>query len=60
MKGTKNITKNTYAIHWHTLSWTPQKTHVLRFIRTKIFLPLVGREKGLNMINKILSKGKNK
>ena len=46
MKGTKNITKNTYAIHWHTLSWTPQKTHVLRFIRTKIFLPLFGREKG--------------
>lgn len=50
MKGTKHITKNTYAIHWHTLTWTSKKSHIFRFIRTKILLPLLGNKNGLNLL----------
>lgn len=53
MKGIKHITRNTYTIHWHTLTWESKKTHILRFVRTKIFLPIVGRDKGLNAIYKL-------
>ena len=56
MKGTKNITKNTYAIHWHTVTWTPRRTKVFHFIRTKIFLPLFGTDNGLKLIYSIRQK----
>ena len=47
MDGTKHITKNTYAIHWHTLTWTPLKARVSRVIRTKVLVPLLGKNKGM-------------
>lgn len=46
-----NITKNTYAIHWHTGLWVGWKTKLIKFIRLNIFIPLFG-ERGYRFIEK--------
>lgn len=42
VSGKLNITTNTYAIHWHTITWVPMHTRIISFIRIKIFVPLLG------------------
>lgn len=42
MSGIRNITPNTHAIHWHTLTWEPWQSHVKRFIRVQILARLIG------------------
>lgn len=42
MSGKSHITENTHAIHWHTLTWCPPKTHFNRFLRVKILKYLIG------------------
>ena len=44
MKGDKHQTKNTYAIHWHTLLWVSKKTHINRWLRLNVLRPLMGGE----------------
>ena len=56
MEGTKHITENTYAIHWHTLTWVSKKSHIFRFIRTKLLLPLLGTENGMKVLLSIREK----
>lgn len=40
--GKRHQTKNTYAIHWHTLLWVSNKTRFIRFVRMKVLAPLLG------------------
>ena len=50
MKGIEHRTNNTYAIHWHTLTWVGNKTHVMRFIRLNILKPLFGVNFALKIV----------
>ena len=56
MEGTKHITENTYAIHWHTLTWVPKKSHIFRFIRTKLLLPVLGSKNGMKFLLSVREK----
>lgn len=40
--GKLNITENTYAIHWHTISWVSKKTRIINFLRIRILVPILG------------------
>ena len=51
-RGTLNQTSNSVAIHWHTLLWTSKSSHLARFVRKKIFIPIFG-EGFLDFYNKI-------
>lgn len=42
MTGELHITKNTYGIHWHTLTWCDRSTHINRFFRVKVLGKLIG------------------
>ena len=42
--GKPHRTKNSYAIHWHTLLWIPWTTRVIRFIRMHIIVPVFGEK----------------
>lgn len=44
MTGKMHRTENTVAIHWQTLSWCSTSTHIKRFLRTKVFGAIIGRE----------------
>ena len=51
VSGKLRISEDTYAIHWHTLSWVSWKVKLVKFIRLKIFIPFFG-EKGYDFIEK--------
>lgn len=44
VSGHTNRTKNSYAIHWHTLLWVSWKTRVIRYLRMKVLVPILGRK----------------
>lgn len=50
MTGDPHITRNTYAIHWHTLTWTSKKAHLIRFFRVKVLIPIFGSERVIKFI----------
>lgn len=54
-KGTLNKTENSYAIHWHTLLWTSEMSHLNRWFRLHILKPIFGEEKFMNVYSKIKS-----
>lgn len=43
LTGRLNKTENTYAIHWHSLLWVSNKTKIIRFLRLKVLVPILGR-----------------
>lgn len=49
MSGILNITENTHAIHWHTLTWCDTSTHVNRFIRVKILGRIIGKRNAVKL-----------
>lgn len=51
VSGKMNKTQNSYAIHWHTLLWVSWKTRLIRFLRMKILVPILGR----NLYSKLTS-----
>ncbi len=53
MSGILNITDNTHAIHWHTLTWCDTSTHVNRFIRVKILGRILGKKRANKLFNKL-------
>lgn len=53
MSGIQNITPNTYAIHWHTLTWLPKQSHFKRFIRVQIIARLIGGRNASKLFNKL-------
>ena len=48
-KGTLHKTSNSYAIHWHTLLWTSEMSHWMRFFRLHIMKPIFGEERFLDV-----------
>lgn len=52
-RGFIHKTKNSYAIHWHTLLWTSKMSHMMRFFRLHILKPILGEDKFLNVWNNI-------
>ena len=53
MTGEFHITRNTHAIHWHTLTWCDRSTHVNRFIRVKILGKIIGGRRANIIFNKL-------
>lgn len=49
-------TKNTFCIHHHTYLWTSKKTAFIRFIRTKILVPMIGRKRYFLLVNALKEK----
>lgn len=43
VSGKPHMTENTYIVHWHTLLWVSWRTRLIRFIRMKILVPLLGK-----------------
>ena len=54
-RGTLHKTSNSYAIHWHTLLWTSDMSHFMRFFRLHILKPIFGEERFLDVWKKIKS-----
>lgn len=52
-KGTIHKTKNSYAIHWHTLLWTSKMSHMMRFFRLHILKLIFGEDRFLNVWNSV-------
>ena len=48
---TGKLEKNdeTVAIHWHSLLWVSKKTKLVKFIRQKILVPLIGEKNYLKI-----------
>lgn len=42
-------TENTYSIHWHTLLWVSKKTRLIKFIRMRLLIPIIGTKKYIKM-----------
>lgn len=53
--GKLHLTHNTYAIHWHTITWASSKTRIIKFLRINILVPLLG----IRLYTKLTSKIKN-
>lgn len=57
VSGKLHRTKNTFCIHHHTSLWVPFYTKVIKFLRMKLFVPLLGAEK-YQLITEKIKKGK--
>lgn len=42
LSGELNITSNSYAIHWHTITWVSSKTRIINWLRIHILVPILG------------------
>lgn len=51
--GKLHVTKNTFCIHHHTLLWVNKKTKIIKFIRLKILVPLIGKERYAKLVSTI-------
>ena len=49
--GKIHMTCNSHAIHWHTLLWVNKSTRIIRFLRMKIIVPLIGAENYTKLAN---------
>lgn len=50
--GRVNLTENTYLIHHHTLLWVSKKTKIIKFIRQRILVPIIGMEMYCKIVDK--------
>lgn len=53
LSGKVHKTKNSYAIHWHTLLWIPLSTRIIRFMRLYVLIPIMGERLYNKMIKAI-------
>lgn len=53
VSGKYNITYNTYCIHQHTLLWVSKKTKIIRFLRMRVFVPLLGAKQYMRIIKRL-------
>lgn len=51
--GKLNITANSYAIHWHTITWVSSKTRIINWVRIHILVPLLGSKLYTKLTKKI-------
>lgn len=55
--GRLNLTTNSVAIHWHTITWVSPKTRFINFVRVNVIVPLLGT-KLYSLITKRLKNGR--
>lgn len=55
VSGKLNLSPNSTAIHWHTISWVSPKTRFINFMRLRVLVPLLGD----NLYSAITKKIKN-
>ena len=53
--GRLNLSANSVAIHWHTITWVSPKTRLINFLRINVLVPLLG----IKLYSKLTSKLKN-
>ena len=53
VSGEMHRTKNTYCIHHHTSLWVPLHTKMIKFLRMKILVPILGAEKYQQKVKRI-------
>lgn len=53
VSGNYNITQNTYCIHQHTLLWVSNKTKIIRFIRMKLLVPILGAKRYMRIVERL-------
>lgn len=53
VSGKLHQTKQTFCIHHHTLMWVPFRTKMVRFLRMKVLVPLLGAERYLRLVGTI-------
>lgn len=53
ISGKIHQTENTHCIHHHTLLWVSKKTKIIRFIRMRIMVPILGEQKYLKLIRRM-------
>lgn len=53
VSGKLNRTDNTYSVHWHSLTWVSKKTKLIRFIRMKVLVPILGERRYIGIIRNI-------
>ena len=51
-KGTRHFTENSTCIHWQTMTWTPRKSRIFRWIRLNIIKPVLGEKLYLKLLNR--------
>lgn len=51
--GKLNLTKNSYCIHWHTITWVSFKTRVINFLRINLLVPILGDKLYLKIVRKL-------
>ncbi len=51
--GKMMVTEKTYCIHHHTLLWVPLSTKIIRFLRMKIMVPLLGDDRYTKLTNRL-------
>lgn len=54
--GKLNLTKNSFAIHWHTITWVSKRTKFINFLRINVLVPLLGTTLYNKLTNKIRGK----
>ena len=53
VSGELRKTNNTYCIHHHTLLWVPFYTKIIKFLRIRILVPILGAEKYQQKVKRI-------
>jgi mannosyltransferase OCH1-like enzyme len=53
ISGKINKTKNTYAIHHHTLLWVSMNTKIIKFLRLNFLVPVIGETRYLSLMKKV-------
>lgn len=51
--GKLHLTKNSLAIHWHTITWVSRKTRIINFLRIHVLVPLFGSSLYSKITNRI-------
>lgn len=49
--GKLNLTRNSYSIHWHTITWVPISTRIINFLRINILVPILGSKNYNKIVN---------
>jgi len=53
VSGKYHITDNTYTIHHHTVLWVSKKTRIIKFIRMRMLVPIIGEKNYVSLVKKL-------
>lgn len=51
--GKLNLTENSVAIHWHTITWVSLKTRFINKLRINVIVPIIGHDLYVKITRKI-------